>query len=107
MRSDRGFPVNGKATVGVRRAGRIASAAGGLGVSGRHSARRRAAHRPRPRQVEHAYREFRGHVADRACLADRVQVSDRRSALLATTASLMTIALAFGMLGLMAFGSTA
>ncbi|CUU60676.1 hypothetical protein Ga0074812_14437 [Parafrankia irregularis] len=79
-------------------------------MSGRHSARRRAAGPVRSRQVDRAYRAFRAQVADRACGPARPvlrDAADRRSALLATTASLMTIALAFGMLGLMAFGSAA
>lgn len=92
--------------VGGWRGVRVTPVAGGCSMSGRHSARRRAA-RPRIRQVDRAYRTFRGHIADRACLASRVDSADRRSALLATTASLMTIMLAVGMLGVMAFGSTA
>ncbi|MEX5636003.1 hypothetical protein AB1460_26020 [Parafrankia sp. FMc2] len=86
---------------------RVTPVAGGRGMSGRHSVRHHAARPPRIRQVDRAYRTFRGHIADRACLASRVDSADRRSALLATTASLMTIMLAVGMLGVMAFGSAA
>lgn len=76
-------------------------------MSGRHSARRRAARRPHVRRVDRAYRAYRAHVADRAYLAERADVADRRSAFLATTASLAVIVAAFGMLGLMALGTAA